>query len=200
MKAAVITTFGNHTWEVHAKAMLQSFVENWPATIPLMVQLDNDSLSRDVSSMLRKTDGLNSGVQQDHADFVKRHAGKDDEKDYRKQVVRFCHKVFAIKYALETIRLGVRDNAPDLPRYLIWLDADVVTTKKVSLDDLKACAPAEGDAVSYLGRKDWHHSECGWLMFDLENGGAELIDSLHRMYITDEIMQQEIVTGKPSLS
>jgi hypothetical protein len=66
----------------------------------------------------------------------------------------------------------------------------VITTRPVTLDEIKACLPKEGDCVSYMGRKDWDHSECGWMAFDLETGGDKIIDFLYQAYVRDTILTQ----------
>lgn len=191
LAAAVITTFPSVSWDIYAKRMLESFVAYWPKEIPLLVQLDDDLLVPSVNKIIRDGDGLNVGWTKDHADFVKRNKDKDSKDDYRKQAVRFCHKVFALKFACDSAMKARTGGAADAPRYLIWLDADVLTTKPVTIEDIQKCLPKEGDAVSYLGRKDWPHSECGWLVFDLENGGDSFINILHQYYLGDEVFKQE---------
>lgn len=195
MSIAVVTTFPNHAWDIYAKNMLESFVANWPAEVSLMVQLDDDLLAQQVDKILRPTDGMVVGQEADHKAFIERNKGKDDPQDYRKQAVRFCHKVFAIKRALDAIIAHRDANVPNKepgPRYLVWLDADVVTTRKITLDEIKECLPKEGDAVAYLGRKDWPHSECGWLAFDLDNGNSEaIINKVIRLYNSDEVFKFE---------
>jgi hypothetical protein len=189
MTIAVITTFPNDCWEVYAKQMLQSFVQYWPKDIPLMVELDDDLLAGDVQNILnREGDAVAVGWNKDHKEFVERNKGRDDPKNYRKQAVRFCHKVFAIHRAAQSI-IDAKNNNEGGPRYLIWLDADVITTKPVSMDDIKACLPKEGDAVSYMGRTDWDHSECGWLAFDLENSGDLVIQNAFNTYVSDAVLK-----------
>lgn len=186
---AVITTFPTNSWDVYAKTMLQSFTANWPAEIPLMVQLDDDLLFPDVDKLLRPQDGIAVGWESDHAAFVTRNKAKDDPTNYRKQATRFCHKVFAIHRAYKAA-MAQKQTGEGAPRYLIWLDADVLITKRVTIEDVRACLPKEGDTVAYLGRKDWGHSECGWLAFDLENGGAWVIEEMHSWYITDYVLEE----------
>lgn len=191
LAAAVITTFPDTSWDVYSKRMLESFVQFWPKEIPILVQLDSDKIHPDVDKVLRNTDGLNVGWSKEHAAFVERNKDKDSKDDYRKQAVRFCHKVFALKFACDSAMKAIAAKAEDAPRYLIWLDADVLTTRPVTIEDIKKCLPKEGDAVSYLGRKDWPHSECGWLVFDLENGGDSFINVLHQYYLDDQVFTQE---------
>lgn len=184
MSIAVITTFPNNCFDVYGKQMIQSFVEFWPNEIPLLINLDDNLLHDQVKQMLRPQDQVATGWENVHADFVNRNAAKESSTDYRKQAVRFCHKVFTIKKVLDAAR-------SDALRYLVWMDADVITTRKVTLDEIRECLPKDGDAVSYLGRKDWEHSECGWLAFDLQNGGEQIIDYMIGGYISDAVFNQE---------
>ena len=190
MNIAVVTTFPNNCIDVYARNMLQSFVKYWPKEIDLMVQLDDDLLFQDVNKMLRPQDGIAVGWEKDHREFVERNKGKDDPSNYRKQAVRFCHKVFAIKRALNGINACKEANG-QCPRYLIWMDADVITNRPITMDEIKECLPKEGDAVSYMGRKDWDHSECGWLAFDLHHNGEKLINAFLSHYLDDSIFTME---------
>lgn len=187
MNITVITTFPNNMWEVYARESIHRLVKFWPAEVPFMVQLDDDLLFEHVDQMLRPQDGIAVGWEKDHAEFVARNKDKDSPTDYRKQAVRFCHKVFAIKRALDAALKQKEAEPENPPRYLIWMDADVHITRAVTMEEIKACLPKEGDALAYLGRKDWDHSECGWLAFDLENGGDKLIEFTHKIYLCDKL-------------
>lgn len=186
----VITTFPNYAWDIYAKKMLQSFVQYWPQEVSLLVELDDNLLYHDVQKILRPSDCVAVGWEEDHAAFVERNKGKDHPSDYRKQAVRFCHKVFAIKRALDAINRGKKDGLKT-PRYLVWLDADVITMRKVTMEELQACLPKEGDAVAYLGRTEWPHSECGWLAFDFQNDAAAVIGQWIDLYKSDALFKME---------
>lgn len=185
---AVITTFANQHWSIYAKSMLESFARFWPNEIPILVELDDEQLVQECGKVMRPQDAIAAGWQQDHADFVARNKHHDDPQDYRRQVTRFSHKVFALHRALEAIKKQKADGGA-APRYLIWLDADVITTRIVTMADIEACLPKDGAAVSYMGRKDWPHSECGFLVFDLEHEGDIFLDVWHGLYISDEILK-----------
>lgn len=190
MSIAVLTTFPTNSWEIYSKRMIESYVANWPDEVGLLVKLDDPRLMPDVEKLLRPVDGVVYGWAKEHEEFVKRNTSKDDPNDYRKQAVRFCHKVFALKSASDFWQEEKSRTGKTECRYLIWLDADVLTTRKVAMDDLQKCLPKEGDAVAYLGRKDWDHSECGWLAFDLENGGSDIIDIVHALYVTNDVYNE----------
>lgn len=187
---AVVTTFSNSSWDIYSKRMLQSYTEYWPADVPLMVQLDDDLLVEQVQNHIRPQDAIAVGWEPEHADFVKRNAGKDSADNYRHQPVHFCHKVFAIKRALDAA-IKFKNSGGNSPRYLIWLDADVLTATTVTHELLKECLPNEGDTVAYMGRKDWGHSECGWLAFDLQNRGEEFIEVWVGQYTSDNILKMQ---------
>lgn len=189
--AAVVTTFPNSSWKIYSKIMLKNFVAFWPKEIPILIQTDDNLLEEDIKKIIRPQDGFISGWSKEHADFFNRNKDKDDSSDYRKQAVRFCHKVFALKFACDSALKARESGAPDAPRYLIWMDGDVITTAQVTFNDLIPCLPKEGDAVAYLGRKDWDHSECGWLAFDLHSGGNEIIYGIYEKYVNDEIFNME---------
>lgn len=188
MSIAVITTFGNAHWNIYAQKMVQSLTQYWPAEIPLLIELDNEALIHEVGKYVRPSDAMVCGWTDDHTKFVQEHGANDDPSDYRRQTTRFCHKVFALRRALDAVRKQ-KAAGGDAPRYLIWLDADVITNRTVSMAEILECLPKEGEAVAYLGRKDWPHSECGWLAFDLENRGDEVIDVWHGLYVSGEILK-----------
>jgi hypothetical protein len=182
---AVITTFPNAAWDIYSKAMVESFCRHWPKDIPLMIALDDTALELQLKTILRDSDVVASGWDAEHAAFVERNKGRDDPQNYRKQAVRFCHKVFAIRQAMEAIK-----HSDNPVRYLIWMDGDVITNKPVTHEMLSKCLPVDGDAVAYLGRKDWDHSECGWLAFDLQSGGYAMIDQIINLYNGDHVFEQ----------
>lgn len=186
--ASVITSFGNAHFDIYAKQMLTNFVQHWPAQIPILVFLDDDKLVEQVTKLIRPQDAVCVFNNKDRVDFLERNKGKDSPDDYRKQASRFCHKVFALKDAADYWKAS---TDPLKARYLIWLDADVLITRPVSLAEISMCLPKEGDAVAYLGRKDWPHSECGWLAFDLQQQGDKVIDGWLSAYQTNLVYSLE---------
>lgn len=190
MTIAVLTTFPNASWKVYAEQMVKSYVAYWPDEVGLLIKLDDDLLLPDVNRILRPVDGVVAGYSKEQAEFLQRNKGRDDPNDYRKQACRFSHKIFALKSASDFWLAEKKRTGNTECRYLIWLDADVLTTRKVTFEDIQNCLPKEGDAVSYMGRKDWDHSECGWLAFDLENNGPSIIDEMFSYYENDTIFNQ----------
>ena len=102
--------------------------------------------------------------------------------DYRFQAIRFAHKVFAMSY-------------PDRPRDAnwVWCDADVIVRGNLDEEFWSEACP-EGFVCSYLGRKDWDHSETGWLAFTERYHGHEFIDELRKIYVSDDIFKLRAFT------
>ena len=182
---AVVTTFPGNMFEVHAKSALLSFWQCWPNEVPIYICLDEDKQSAEIAKwIIQERQSIPSNptyvtnrYEPDHAKFVQDHQEHESAKDYRKQPVRFCHKVYAMDRAADDENI----------KYLIWYDADIITFNHITMDNLKAWLP-EGKVVSYLGRKDWNVPETGFMIFDLESGGREFIRQMTAIYNSGEIM------------
>lgn len=183
---ALITTFPNWAWDVYAKRFCESVRKYWPDDAVFLVKLDDGRLEQAVSDVInneKETNAISSGICQEMGEFLRRNMARENKENYRLQACRFAFKVFAIWEALQAIK-----NSPDNPpRYLVWCDGDVEFTQSVTDDLLKAVCPSDGEMISYLGRRDWNHSECGWMVFDLHSGADEFISRFAELYIKDEI-------------
>jgi hypothetical protein len=101
-------------------------------------------------------------------------------KQFRWDAVRFCYKVFSVALAETMISDG----------WLIWLDADSHTHSAVPLDALKTLCPRDS-MISYLGRGESYHSECGWVAYNLDHPATRsFIRQFVGMYISDAIFQE----------
>lgn len=95
--------------------------------------------------------------------------------NYRYQAVKFARKVYALTSPLR----------PDCD-WWIWVDADVVWNADTSDEFWEAVCP-EGFTASYLGRMDWHHSECGFVGYNRRYRGFDFLADLRKLYDTDAI-------------
>lgn len=182
--ASVLTTFPDSMWSVYGQKFMENLRQYWPKEIALLVMLDDDKLVKEVEQYLRPTDAIAINENEEHQKFRERNKDKEHPTDYRKQAIRFSHKVWALKMASDMWK-----QQPGQCQYLIWLDADVMVTRQVRIQDIAQCLPHKGASVSYLGRKDWPHSECGWMAFDLSLGGHAIIDRMYEYYITDKLFE-----------
>lgn len=102
-----------------------------------------------------------------------------ESKHYQWQTSKFAKKVFA----LTDPSLDARVN---IGNWLIWLDADVILDRPLDGAFFNAVCP-EGKDGSYLGRKDWHTSECGWVAYNMKRGGGRFLKRFREVYTSGEI-------------
>jgi hypothetical protein len=108
--------------------------------------------------------------------FKQRHA-KYIAPDWRFDVVRFCNKIYAVHDALRDYEgLGV------------WMDADIVTTKRPPPGYIESMLPT--GAYIALFQRDGMHSECGlWLVDGKHPMHKPFMDSLLSWYEEDKFKQ-----------
>ena len=110
-----------------AVEMINSFFANWPHSINLTAFIEN-SYGVDDEAVIPKI--LVRDFHQvipEYNKFVQKFKHKEKyTDDFRFNVFRFAHKVYAIASALKNTKT----------KYLIWLDADIKTYKKITIDFL----------------------------------------------------------------
>lgn len=167
--------------------MLATFKAYWPEEIKIYIQLDEmpedqfNVLNNRIIEILGEDRSFIAGKwDDDQKAFLER--WKDHKpQDYRGDVVRFSHKVFALEKCADALK--------DTHDILIWLDADVITKRTIDYEWLKEVLPGPDEVCSYLGRDGWY-SECGWVAYNLKNAGYlesgyRLLKEMKQMYVTD---------------
>jgi len=187
MKYTVITTFNQAGLKQYGQRMIDTFEQYWPAEVDLVVYAENckPTVSRANTCV---TDLLSDSA--DLQQFIHRHHNNplahgqstadrqvDPKKQFRWDAVRFAYKVFSTALAATTIKTD----------WLIWLDADTHTHSLVPMSGLLALCP-DDSMISYLGRSETYHSECGWVAYNLNNSQTQqFIKDFVDMYNKDEI-------------
>lgn len=183
-KIALCTTFPN--WLEYPKETIPTWINNLPKDLMLLIGLDPCPQLKETEEWLlpltqerrdNDTIFISREFPPEQLEFLKRHKPKD-EKDYRLDYRRFSFKVFALHQAM-TFALEQKKE------YLIWMDADIEIIKPIK--DFDKWLPKK-QVASYLERKDWDHSECGFMIFNLKKGGKEFLDKMVSMYIKDEVL------------
>lgn len=187
MNIAVCTTFPNSAWGQYAGQALRSFVKYWPSDVSLMIQLDDAALKDTAEGTLRNEDAIATEHPIYLAEFLSKNQGRDDPQDYRKQACRFSHKVAVIKRSMDAIMMTPEAERPD---WLFWIDADVVTVKQVT-DEWLSSFTLYADDLLYLGRKDWPHSECGFIGFRCTGECQAFIDAWWEFYANGTVFDQQ---------
>ena len=127
-----VTTFPPDHWELYAKRFLETYVKHW--RVPIWVYYEGVTLPPLGDPLVLYTELDADG---DRARFLRAHSDKQD-KDYRRNAVKFCHKVFAL-----TDPARIRGN-PLID--WIWLDADIETFADIEEPWLEGLCPP-----SYMG-------------------------------------------------
>jgi len=211
MRFWIITSFPNFAWDLYARYSLCSLGKHLPQGFKLCVALDDDTLYQSVKNVwVEGGDDTNFNLSQNvmidaaqknmekltyapraeieiicgwddaHAKFINQNRHKDHASDYRLQATRFAHKIFFLKRFFD---VAEDCELKDKPDYIIWWDADALLTKEIQCNDFEMIMPRDDEAVSYLGRKDWDHSECGFMAFNMAHHGAkEIIDFMITYY------------------
>jgi len=170
----VVTTFSRKGYEVYGQRMLDSFNKFWPKDIPLYVYYEGDEEYTDDEEELLKWYWTPLDDDEDRAAFMARHT--DHPVDYRRQPIKFCHKVFAVT------------AAPRETDFLIWLDGDIETKAPVTHAFLDSVLP-DDCVATYMGREWWQHTESGFVAYNCATkSGREFLDDMRLWYTHDAVI------------
>jgi hypothetical protein len=168
VKYTVITTFNSHGYKQYGQRMIQTFLENWPADVMLVVYAEDCVIAESANNLVVKN--LNTvvelvtfkkiwrGVPKANGDVSTdpvRSRRRDAGKGFKWDAVRFAHKVYAI---FDCARHCDTD-------YLIWMDADMVCHSAITVDQLDQLCTKD---LCFLGRRG-KYSECGLYAMNLHS-------------------------------
>lgn len=191
MKYLTITTFPNQAWHEYLYVATMSYMSHFPAEVPLLIKVVKDDLQKVVedslSNLVSHIDSYKAGrklhielgMTKEEMDFYTRHKDYVNEGDYRTNYIDFSHKIFALYQAY----LFAEQEGID---YIIWLDSDVIVKEDILISDIEKWH--NNADISFLGRKDWDHSECGLVIYKTETAG-KFIERFHEMYCKDEVLK-----------
>jgi hypothetical protein len=190
MKYTVITSFHEEGLKQYGQRMIRTFEQHWPAEVDLIVCAENcnPQITRPTS---RVYDLMT--VSNNCRSFVERHRNNplahgqsgppevfNPRKAFRWNAVRFAYKVFSVALCADNLSTG----------WMIWLDADTHTHSPVPLNWLEKVCPKSA-MISYLGRGEKYHSECGWVAYNLDHPETRnFIRDFVSMYNTDKIFNE----------
>lgn len=190
MKYTIVTSFHEEGLKQYGQRMVNTFEQHWPAEVDLVVCAENCQ-PQTARPNTRVYDLMN--LSNNCRAFVERHrnnplahgqAGPPDvwnpKKAFRWNAVRFAYKVFSVALCANNLSSG----------WMIWIDADTHTHTSVPVSWLSQVCPDRA-MISYLGRGDKYHSECGWVAYNLDHPETRnFIQDFVGMYNTDKIFQE----------
>jgi hypothetical protein len=167
-KVLVITSFNKKLYDEYAHRFIESY--NWPYDLKIYTE-ELFNLNKDYEVLL-----LNDNCK----NFVERNKNKKF-KDYITDGVRFSYKVYSVTQA------GINSDYD----ILIWVDADSVFYKPLTIDFIKTNLYKEDRMMTYLGRGE-HYSECGFLLWNLKHKDTtDYFKEMKRMYDEDLIYKEK---------
>lgn len=176
MKYTVCTTFNASGYEKYGRRMIQTFLQNWPREVNLVVYAEgcvvNESAPNLIVHDLENTSpelvafkNTWRGVPKANGDVStdpQRASRKDAGKGFKWDAVRFAHKVYAIFHC-------ARETQYD---WLVWMDADTICHSPIALSDLDRMCPPRKD-LCFLGRRH-KYTECGLYAMNLSSPATRL--------------------------
>ena len=190
-KINFVTSFNEEIYKVAGHHLINSIDNNWEPSLKLKCyyhKLDpkNYSFKSDIS--LEPLDSI-----EEYTEFLKvnkEHDGTEFGKipyNWRLDALRWSHKVFALtEYAFE---LSEKDAQAG---WLIWIDADSVSSKRLVPDDILGMLPEACD-IAFAGARDidgGRYVDCSFMAFNLNKRPAlDLLGDLRGAYISGELLQ-----------
>jgi len=184
MKYTVITTFNAAGYKQYGQRMIQTFLQNWPQQVTLVVYAEGCAVAETAPNLvvydIAVADALTTfktawaGIPRangDVSDDPVRARRKDAGKGFKWDAVRFAHKVYSIFHCARSISTD----------WLIWMDGDTVCHSTITLADLDRLCPPDRD-LCFLGRQG-KYSECGLYAMNLDRPTVKtFLQKFQRMY------------------
>jgi hypothetical protein len=177
MKTIAVTTFNRSGLDKYGRRMLASFEKNWPKEIELRCYFEGWD-ARDVETASDRITYLDLEEKSPWlTSFKNRNASRNDDKGFKKNAIRFSHKVAALCHA------GWETNAD----WVIWIDGDVYTHAPIDLAALESYFPKGNEWVAYLDRGG-RYPECGFYIINCRHPlHYRLFSTFEDMYAKDRL-------------
>ena len=171
MKYAVVTTFHAAGYEKYASRMIDTFLQNWPQSVDLLVYPEDCVVSQSAPNLtvrdlhgsipelvaFKALWGSDPRARGEVATGPMDAKGKAPGLGFRWDAIRFSHKVYSVCHA-------AKNTAADV---LMWMDADMVCHTPIATDFIDRQIPP-GTGLAYIGRER-KFSECGLYAMDLRD-------------------------------
>ena len=156
MKMTVVTTFHDKGYKTYGKRMIETFLQNWPDTVSLVVYAENCEVVEQAPNLIVKDLHQSSpelvAFKERWKDVPKAIGklatgpvnvkGKQQGIGFKWDAVRFAHKTYSIFDC-------AKNTDSD---FLIWMDADTVCHSPITVKQLNRLIPQDKD-LCFLGRR-----------------------------------------------
>lgn len=169
MNYKFVTSFSQKGYDLYGRIFLESYIKHCP--YPLEVWHE----SQEAPSLPGRIEWSDLDWDKERDWFLTTFRKYDGRNGYRFNATGFCHKVFALA-------------ATEFDKWLIWIDADTVFKKDIDQRFFDETCP-EGFTASYLGRKDWDHSECGFVGYNKQYRGNQFLTDFQELYTSSLLFE-----------
>lgn len=170
-KFSVVTTFHSNGYDQYAKRLIQTFLQNWPQDVTLMVYPEDHVIQESASNLIVRdlhtsSPELVTFKQRWSRDPRARgmvalgppdRKGKQPGIGFRWDAIRFSHKVYAVCHAAKNTDADV----------MFWMDADMVCHSAIDIDFISKQIP-DSMGLAFLGREK-KFTECGLYAINLRD-------------------------------
>ena len=185
-----VTSFSEGGYHEYAKNMLESVVDKWnPKEFKLVAyyhDFDIESVSPPMADNIEYRNLNDVEEMLEYRERMKFHDGTEGGKmqyNWRLDAIKWCHKV----YAMTDLAFEIMEQE-DNDTWMIWLDADTVTTKRLDVKQFEKWLPEKADLV-HLGRTDADYSETSFMGFNLGiHNTCSLLADLRGAYTIGEVV------------
>ncbi len=184
-QVTAFTTFNAKGYNEYGKSMLESFADRIPADTRLicyadgfMPDLRHQNIEyRDLNTVSKKLAIFKRKFSQfEMAHGIIRKQDGTLRYNYNYDAIKFCHKVFCITHALQTIDT----------RYAFWLDGDTLCKQPIPQGFFQSFLK-NGEYTCYLGRRR-RHSECGFIGYDTQHAAHKnFVQTYENIFNTGDI-------------
>lgn len=186
MKYKVVTSFSDKLWQAYARKTVPSVLSHISKSIPVEVWY-NGEFSEEWSKKLPTVSFVDMNRLGDYQYFrqaYKRRPMPENVPDghkFRFNFLPFWNKVCAIRNAAKNFQ------EQNYKGYMVWLDADIYSSKPFSEKDLDKWI--NGCDVASLSRTEpWNTWESGFMAFNLDNPEVlQFIEDVYQVYMSGQI-------------
>ena len=181
-----VTTFNKKLYEEYAHKFLETFnlkddlVIYSEDNLSFLKEKHNIS-NLEIVNMSTDVPELNKFIETNKERDV-----NDSKRGFRWATIRFCYKVFAVTHA------GLKFNKNKKYDYLIWIDADCIFKKELEKNTILTKYICKNNMMSYFGRNTIYHSDCGFLIFNLNHQYiSKYFESMKNIYVSNKIYKEK---------
>jgi hypothetical protein len=182
-----VTSLNEEGYNKYGKQMLEAVHKFWDKDLRLVCFYHDFDIYKYTPVTSDRIHFRNLNELEDLLDyretFKKYDGNMSGSYNWRMDAIKWCHKVFALSeqafdMAEDSIEAG----------WMVWIDADTVTTKPFSAEDIKPYLN-ENVSLVHLGRVGTDYSETSFVGFNLNRENAiQFIADLRGAYMSGEVL------------